>query len=151
MYYCPIHEQQPWDSEDVSGWNVHQLCFSSLSTISVSHESPQSNQSLTMYVSLLQGKIQMVVCIIMGTRDDLYGAIKKLCCVQSPVPSQVSSGSWHSHWRPEWGKSCMLPGSNQNELATVGGSFCFLQSPGGFPMTKPGCVGFTLRREDIFL
>ncbi|KAM9621905.1 piwi-like protein 2 [Trichechus inunguis] len=34
-------------------------------------------------------KIQMVVCIIMGTRDDLYGAIKKLCCVQSPVPSQV--------------------------------------------------------------
>nr|XP_055151604.1 piwi-like protein 2 isoform X3 [Symphalangus syndactylus] len=36
-----------------------------------------------------EGKIQMVVCIIMGTRDDLYGAIKKLCCVQSPVPSQV--------------------------------------------------------------
>ncbi|KAK1342439.1 hypothetical protein QTO34_015204 [Cnephaeus nilssonii] len=38
---------------------------------------------------LLKGKIQMVVCIIMGTRDDLYGAIKKLCCVQAPVPSQV--------------------------------------------------------------
>ncbi|XP_007529185.1 piwi-like protein 2 [Erinaceus europaeus] len=37
----------------------------------------------------VEGKIQMVVCIIMGTRDDLYGAIKKLCCVQSPVPSQV--------------------------------------------------------------
>ncbi|KAL4664026.1 hypothetical protein H8957_013295 [Semnopithecus entellus] len=36
-----------------------------------------------------EGKIQMVVCIIIGTRDDLYGAIKKLCCVQSPVPSQV--------------------------------------------------------------
>ncbi|XP_030869998.2 piwi-like protein 2 isoform X1 [Gorilla gorilla gorilla] len=36
-----------------------------------------------------EGKIQMVVCIIMGPRDDLYGAIKKLCCVQSPVPSQV--------------------------------------------------------------
>uniref|UniRef100_A0A2K6UAP2 Piwi-like protein 2 n=1 Tax=Saimiri boliviensis boliviensis TaxID=39432 RepID=A0A2K6UAP2_SAIBB len=36
-----------------------------------------------------EGKIQMVVCIIMGTRDELYGAIKKLCCVQSPVPSQV--------------------------------------------------------------
>ncbi|XP_017405166.1 piwi-like protein 2 isoform X2 [Cebus imitator] len=36
-----------------------------------------------------EGKIQMVVCIIMGTRDDLYGAIKKLCCVQSPVPSQI--------------------------------------------------------------
>ncbi|XP_027630739.1 piwi-like protein 2 isoform X2 [Tupaia chinensis] len=37
----------------------------------------------------VEGKIQVVVCIIMGTRDDLYGAIKKLCCVQSPVPSQV--------------------------------------------------------------
>ncbi|XP_075766864.1 piwi-like protein 2 isoform X2 [Pelodiscus sinensis] len=36
-----------------------------------------------------EGKIQMVVCIITGTRDDLYGAIKKLCCVQLPVPSQV--------------------------------------------------------------
>ncbi|XP_053125966.1 piwi-like protein 2 isoform X2 [Hemicordylus capensis] len=32
---------------------------------------------------------ELVVCIITGTRDDLYGAIKKLCCVQSPVPSQV--------------------------------------------------------------
>ncbi|XP_032491291.1 piwi-like protein 2 isoform X1 [Phocoena sinus] len=37
----------------------------------------------------VEGKIQMVVCIIMGTRDDLYRAIKKLCCVQTPVPSQV--------------------------------------------------------------
>ncbi|XP_043358995.1 piwi-like protein 2 isoform X8 [Dermochelys coriacea] len=37
-----------------------------------------------------EGKMQMVVCIITGTRDDLYGAIKKLCCVQSPVPSQVN-------------------------------------------------------------
>ncbi|XP_036604040.1 piwi-like protein 2 [Trichosurus vulpecula] len=37
----------------------------------------------------VEGKVQMVVCIITGTREDLYGAIKKLCCVQSPVPSQV--------------------------------------------------------------
>ncbi|XP_078522505.1 piwi-like protein 2 [Lissotriton helveticus] len=36
-----------------------------------------------------ESNVQMVVCIITGTRDDLYGAIKKLCCVQSPVPSQV--------------------------------------------------------------
>ncbi|XP_025066148.1 piwi-like protein 2 [Alligator sinensis] len=36
-----------------------------------------------------EGKLQLVVCIITGTRDDLYGAIKKLCCVQCPVPSQV--------------------------------------------------------------
>ncbi|XP_054853826.1 piwi-like protein 2 [Eublepharis macularius] len=36
-----------------------------------------------------EGTVQLVVCIISGTRDDLYGVIKKLCCVQSPVPSQV--------------------------------------------------------------
>ncbi|XP_060643492.2 piwi-like protein 2 [Anolis sagrei] len=36
-----------------------------------------------------ESTIQLVVCIITGTRDDLYGAIKKLCCVQTPVPSQV--------------------------------------------------------------
>ncbi|KAG8574131.1 hypothetical protein GDO81_009061 [Engystomops pustulosus] len=41
--------------------------------------------------SLLEGeaKVQLIVCIISGNRDDLYGAIKKLCCVQTPVPSQV--------------------------------------------------------------
>ncbi|XP_058864602.1 piwi-like protein 2 isoform X2 [Acipenser ruthenus] len=33
--------------------------------------------------------VQLVVCIITGNRDDLYGAIKKLCSVQSPVPSQA--------------------------------------------------------------
>ncbi|XP_035236171.1 piwi-like protein 2 [Anguilla anguilla] len=33
--------------------------------------------------------LQMVVCIMTGNRDDLYSAIKKLCCVQSPVPSQA--------------------------------------------------------------
>ncbi|XP_034026965.1 piwi-like protein 2 [Thalassophryne amazonica] len=33
--------------------------------------------------------LQLVVCIITGNRDDLYSAIKKLCCVQSPIPSQA--------------------------------------------------------------
>ncbi|XP_053466168.1 piwi-like protein 2 isoform X5 [Ictalurus furcatus] len=33
--------------------------------------------------------VQLVVCIVTGNRDDLYSAIKKLCCVQSPCPSQV--------------------------------------------------------------
>ncbi|KAM6294643.1 piwi-like protein 2 [Aegotheles albertisi] len=36
-----------------------------------------------------QDKVQLLLCIISGSRDDLYGAIKKLCCVQVPVPSQV--------------------------------------------------------------
>ncbi|XP_010165418.1 piwi-like protein 2, partial [Antrostomus carolinensis] len=34
-------------------------------------------------------KAQLLLCLISGNRDDLYGVIKKLCCVQSPVPSQV--------------------------------------------------------------
>ncbi|KAJ8263194.1 hypothetical protein COCON_G00156510 [Conger conger] len=33
--------------------------------------------------------LQLVVCIMTGNRDDLYSAIKKLCCVQNPVPSQA--------------------------------------------------------------
>uniref|UniRef100_A0A8C5RCH7 Piwi-like protein 2 n=1 Tax=Laticauda laticaudata TaxID=8630 RepID=A0A8C5RCH7_LATLA len=36
-----------------------------------------------------EGSIQLVVCIISGTKDDLYRAIKRLCNVQNPVPSQV--------------------------------------------------------------
>ncbi|XP_061585786.1 piwi-like protein 2 [Cololabis saira] len=34
-------------------------------------------------------KMQLVVCIITGNRDDLYSAIKKLCCVKTPIPSQA--------------------------------------------------------------
>lgn len=37
----------------------------------------------------LQPNMQLVVCIMVGNRDDLYSAIKKLCCVKSPIPSQV--------------------------------------------------------------
>ncbi|XP_065507718.1 piwi-like protein 2 [Caloenas nicobarica] len=36
-----------------------------------------------------EDKVQLLLCIISGNRDDLYAAIKKLCSVQSPVPSQV--------------------------------------------------------------
>ncbi|KFP69457.1 Piwi-like 2 [Acanthisitta chloris] len=36
-----------------------------------------------------QDKMQLLLCLIPNNRDDLYGAIKKLCCVQAPVPSQV--------------------------------------------------------------
>ncbi|XP_061205616.1 piwi-like protein 2 [Neopsephotus bourkii] len=34
-------------------------------------------------------KVQILLCIISGGREDLYAAVKKLCCVQCPVPSQV--------------------------------------------------------------
>ncbi|NXP75102.1 PIWL2 protein, partial [Ramphastos sulfuratus] len=36
-----------------------------------------------------QDKVQLLLCLISGNREDLYVAIKKLCCLQSPVPSQV--------------------------------------------------------------
>uniref|UniRef100_A0A3Q0SJX5 Piwi-like protein 2 n=1 Tax=Amphilophus citrinellus TaxID=61819 RepID=A0A3Q0SJX5_AMPCI len=36
-----------------------------------------------------QPNLQLVVCIIVGNRDDLYAAIKKLCCVKNPIPSQA--------------------------------------------------------------
>ncbi|KFQ30498.1 Piwi-like 2, partial [Mesitornis unicolor] len=38
---------------------------------------------------VLGSEVQLLLCIISSNREDLYGAIKKLCCVQSPVPSQV--------------------------------------------------------------
>nr|ANZ54961.1 piwi 2 [Fimbriaphyllia ancora] len=37
----------------------------------------------------LTPEIQMVVIIFPTSRDDRYSAVKKLCCVESPVPSQV--------------------------------------------------------------
>jgi len=33
--------------------------------------------------------VQIVVCIVPNNRKDRYDAIKKLCCVEKPVPSQV--------------------------------------------------------------
>lgn len=37
----------------------------------------------------LTPQVQMVVIIFPTSRDDRYSAVKKLCCVESPVPSQV--------------------------------------------------------------
>uniref|UniRef100_A0A672I995 Piwi-like RNA-mediated gene silencing 2 n=1 Tax=Salarias fasciatus TaxID=181472 RepID=A0A672I995_SALFA len=54
----------------------------------------QNNQTDT-YIKAIQSwltsepKLQLVVCIVVGNREDLYSAIKKLCCVKHPVPSQV--------------------------------------------------------------
>ncbi|NWH66546.1 PIWL2 protein, partial [Geococcyx californianus] len=36
-----------------------------------------------------EDKVQLLLCIISTNREDLYGVIKKLCCVQFAVPSQV--------------------------------------------------------------
>nr|AWH61378.1 putative piwi-1 [Actinia equina] len=37
----------------------------------------------------LHPRVQMVVIIFPTSRDDRYAAVKKLCCVESPIPSQV--------------------------------------------------------------
>ncbi|NXL88345.1 PIWL2 protein, partial [Alectura lathami] len=36
-----------------------------------------------------EDKVQVLLCITTNVRGELYSAIKKLCCVQTPVPSQV--------------------------------------------------------------
>uniref|UniRef100_U3J2X3 Piwi-like protein 2 n=1 Tax=Anas platyrhynchos platyrhynchos TaxID=8840 RepID=U3J2X3_ANAPP len=47
------------------------------------------------YVRTIRGllgsedKVQLLLCITSKSKEDLYSAIKKLCCVQTPVPSQV--------------------------------------------------------------
>lgn len=33
---------------------------------------------------------QIVVCICSTARDDRYNAIKKICCAETPIPSQVA-------------------------------------------------------------
>ena len=37
----------------------------------------------------INNQVQLVVCIFPTSRDDRYNALKKLCCVDMPVPSQV--------------------------------------------------------------
>jgi len=50
------------------------------------------DQARTYFNSLndqITEQVQMVVCIVPNNRKDRYDAIKKLCCVEKPVPSQV--------------------------------------------------------------
>ena len=47
--------------------------------------------------------LQLVVVIFPTSRDDRYAALKKLCCCENPVPSQVS---WEWGWGVGWGWGC---------------------------------------------
>lgn len=38
---------------------------------------------------LIAPRLQMVVIVFPTSRDDRYSAVKKLCCIESPIPSQV--------------------------------------------------------------
>lgn len=37
---------------------------------------------------------QIVVAVFPTARDDRYSAVKKVCCVEKPVPSQVSNSCY---------------------------------------------------------
>ena len=39
----------------------------------------------------VNGRTQCVVIIVPTSRDDRYSAIKRLCCIEKPVPSQVGT------------------------------------------------------------
>ena len=41
--------------------------------------------------SHLNPEVQIVVIIFPTSRDDRYNAVKKLCCIDAPVPSQVGN------------------------------------------------------------
>ncbi|XP_057702846.1 piwi-like protein 2 isoform X2 [Corythoichthys intestinalis] len=47
------------------------------------------SKEIVRLASISSPRLQLVVCILVGNRNDLYSAIKKLCCVKSPIPSQV--------------------------------------------------------------
>ncbi len=36
---------------------------------------------------------QMIMVVIPNNKSDAYHAIKKICCVDAPVPSQVMTGT----------------------------------------------------------
>eukprot|EP00731_Ephydatia_muelleri_P025692 Em0017g775a len=38
---------------------------------------------------LIAPRLQMVMIVFPTSRDDRYSAVKKLCCIESPIPSQV--------------------------------------------------------------
>lgn len=50
---------------------------------------------------IINDKLQLVVAVFPTSRDDRYSAFKKLCCVESPVPSQVMFKSLFSLLRSE--------------------------------------------------
>jgi hypothetical protein len=44
---------------------------------------------LIVFYSINKGETQLVVVVVPAHRSDLYSGVKKLCCVELPVASQV--------------------------------------------------------------
>ena len=71
----------------------------------------------------LNPQTQVVVVIFPTSRDDRYSAVKKLCCVESPVPSQVTLYSYISC---RSSPSCCHLGQNQGHLCVFFLAFIYV-------------------------
>lgn len=95
LHEFPHHFQRPLlDMCALSTACGMTCCFGDLKKMSLRHILQNNLFCLIksiIYFSWAQPDLQLVVCIVSGSRDDLYGAIKKVCCVQNPIPSQVWS------------------------------------------------------------
>ncbi|XP_065176641.1 piwi-like protein 1 [Sycon ciliatum] len=56
--------------------------------VTIHLENDRTDTYLRSIRQAVQSELQMVVSIFPTKRDDRYNAVKKLCCVESPVPSQ---------------------------------------------------------------
>lgn len=74
-----------------------EICARNAKPMGIQVQKPQTceltNDSVNEYVTqlrkLLNNKIQIVVLICPTARDDRYAAIKRICCAELPIPSQV--------------------------------------------------------------
>ena len=57
------------------------------------YEAPPNNAYCILGICtcrIMKPSLQIVVVIFPSQRDDRYSSIRKLCCVENPVPSQVN-------------------------------------------------------------
>ncbi|XP_039233280.1 protein argonaute-3 isoform X2 [Drosophila yakuba] len=73
--------------------NMKQSCKSLGMNISIPTMISLDHDRIDAYIQALRRNIttnaQIVVCICHNSRDDRYSAIKKICCSEIPIPSQV--------------------------------------------------------------
>ena len=86
-----------WQKRDAqTGQSLLQALQRQCNSLGMTTAAPKTveleNDRVETYVSGLKancnGGCQMVVCLLPNNRKDRYDAIKKLCCVEQPLPSQ---------------------------------------------------------------
>lgn len=55
----------------------------------ISLKTDSTHEYVNILRQVINPHVQMVVCFCPTNRDDRYAAIKKICCVDHPIPSQV--------------------------------------------------------------